>query len=84
MMKRETPYRVSLPNGRTSVARYKRVTRAHLPVNIRLRRPYKKGVAPWARHYWQIAVQQGRGFGINILKFSKKIAKTPAMRELGN
>ena len=46
MMKRETPQRVSLPNGRTSVARYKRVTRAHLPVNIRLRRPYKKGVAP--------------------------------------
>ena len=35
MMKRETPKRVTQPNGRTFVVKYKRVTRAHLPANIR-------------------------------------------------
>ena len=42
MMKRETPKRVTLPNGRTFIARYERVTRDHLPANIRLERPYKQ------------------------------------------
>ena len=35
MMKRETPKRVTQPNDRTFVVKYKRVTRAHLPANIR-------------------------------------------------
>ena len=35
MMKRETPKRVTQPNGRFFVVKYKRVTRAHLPENIR-------------------------------------------------
>ena len=61
MMKRETPKRVTLPNGRTFVARYERVTRNHLPANIRLRRPYKKRAAPCGRRRRQIAVQKGRG-----------------------
>ena len=42
MMKRETPKRVTLPNGRTFIARYERVTRDHLPGNVRLERPYKQ------------------------------------------
>ena len=37
MMKRKTPKGVTLPNGRTFVARYKRVTQSYLPSNIRLR-----------------------------------------------
>ena len=48
-MKRETLKRVTLPNGRTSVARYKRITRVHLPVNIRLKRPYKQRAVPRGR-----------------------------------
>ena len=39
MIKKETPKRVTLPDGRTFVARYRGVTRAHLPANIRLRHP---------------------------------------------
>ena len=39
MMKRETPNRVTLTSDRTFVARYKPVTHASLPENIRLRRP---------------------------------------------
>ena len=41
-MQRETPRRETLPNARTLTARYKRITCAHLPENIRLRQPYKQ------------------------------------------
>ena len=37
MMKMNTPKRVTLPNGRTFVARYKRVSRAQLPANVTIR-----------------------------------------------
>ena len=74
---------MTLPNGRTLVARYKCVTCAYLPVNIHLTRPYKQRAAPRGRHRRQIAVQKGHGFGSNILKFAKKSAKTPVVRELG-
>ena len=83
IMKIETPKRVTLPNGRTYVARYKCVTRAHLPANIHLRWPYKQRASPRGRCCQQIAVLQGRGLGSNILKFSKKITKTSVVQELG-
>ena len=83
MMKRKTPKGVTLPNGRTFVARYKRVTQFYLPSNIRLRRHSKQRAAPRGRHHQQIAVQQGSGFGSNVLKFVKKIVKTSVVRELG-
>ena len=41
MVQGDVPKRVTLPNGRTFFARYKRTTRAHLPANIHLARPYK-------------------------------------------
>ena len=46
MMKKETLKKVTLPYGRTFVARYKRVTRTYLPANIYLRRPYKQRAVP--------------------------------------
>ena len=45
MMKRVTPKRINLPNGRTFVARYERVTLDKLSANIRLRQPYKQRTA---------------------------------------
>ena len=83
MMKRDTPKRVTLPNGRTFVARYEHVTRSHLAVNVRLRQPYRQRAVPRGRRRRQITVQQGRGIGSNILKFAKKVAKTPTVREFG-
>ena len=62
---------------------YKRVARAYLPLNIRLRRPYKQRAALRGRHRREIVAKQRHGFGSNILKFAKKIAKTPVVRELG-
>ena len=41
MVKQQTPKKVTLPNGRTFYAKYKRATRADLPANVRLERPYK-------------------------------------------
>ena len=38
MMKLAMPKRVTLPNGRTFVARYKRIKRSELPPNIVMRR----------------------------------------------
>ena len=49
MMKIEIPKRVTLPHGTTSVARYKRVTRTHLPANIRLRRLCRQRAVPRGR-----------------------------------
>ena len=56
MMKRDTPKRVTLPNGRTFVARYERVTRNNLPANICLGQPYTQRAAPRGRRRRQIAV----------------------------
>ena len=40
-MKLATPKRVTLPNGRTFVARYKRIKRSELQPNIVMRRTYR-------------------------------------------
>ena len=59
MIKRQNPKRVTLPNGRTFYARYKWATRADLPANVRLERPYRQGDAPRGRR-WRVR-QGGRG-----------------------
>ena len=68
MMGRATPKRVTLPDGRTFVARYKRVPRSRLPPHIKIRRRYRG--AP--------ARQNGTGI-ISVIKilllFGKKTAK---------
>ena len=46
MMKLNVPKRVPLPNGRTFVARYKRIPRDQLPPNIVMRRTYTQRAAP--------------------------------------
>ena len=74
MIKRRTPKRVTLPDGRTFLARYKRATRNDLLRNINLIRPYKQRAAPKGRRRRRIN-QRGRGFGSTLKKavnFSKK------------
>ena len=46
MVKRDMPKLVTLPNGRTFYARYKRTRRENLPANIRLERVYRQQAAP--------------------------------------
>ena len=78
IMKREGPKRVTLSNGRTFIARYQRATRAHLPANVRLARPYKERAAPKGRQQrrWQV-VQQVRGIGSQLSKLVRQVAKAP-------
>ena len=41
LVKRDTPLRVTLPNGTTFLAKYKRVKRNQLPANVTIARTYK-------------------------------------------
>ena len=49
MRKLDVPKRVTLPNGRTFIARYKHVSRSQLPANVILRRTYQQRVVDRGR-----------------------------------
>ena len=66
MVKLQVPKRVTLPNGRTFVAHYKRIRRGELPPNIVMRRTYTQRAAPRGRR--RRKAQQGHG----IFDFVKK------------
>ena len=71
IMKLNVPKRVTLPNGRTSVARYKRI---QLPPNIVMRRTYTQRAVPRGRR----RRQRGRG----IFDFVKKVARNPLVKSI--
>ena len=77
MVKLQVPKRVTLPNGRTFVARYKRIRRGELPPNIVMRRTYTQRAAPRGRRRRRRA-QQGQG----IFDFVKKVARNPLVRSI--
>ena len=90
MVKRKNPKRVTLPNGRTFYAKYKRTTRAELPANVHLQRAYRQRAAPKGRRRRAaVGRQRGRGFksafknvfekGFNI---AKKVAKNKSVRNI--
>ena len=74
MMKVNVPKRVTLPNGRTFVARYKRIPRDQLPPNIVMRRTYTQRAAPRGRR----RRQRRRG----IFDFVKKVARNPLVKSI--
>ena len=97
MIKRERPKRVTLPDGRTFLARYRRATRDDLPPNIHLPRVYKQRAAPKGKRrknnrliaYRQRQrgalrrrAQRGRGIG-SILKKGFKLGKRALNSRLG-
>ena len=75
MRKRATPKRVTLPKGKTFVARYERVPRSELPAHIRMSRTYRGRVAQGRQRRCQ---QRGRG----LISTFKKIAKHPISKQL--
>ena len=77
MVKLVTPKRVTLPNGRTFIARYKRIKRSELRPHIIMRRTYTQWAAPRGRRRRRRA-QQGQG----IFDFVKKVAKNPLVRSV--
>ena len=97
MIKRDRPKRVTLPDGRTFLARYKRATRYDLPGNINLPRVYKQRAAPKGkrrrnRRLAQYRVRQraalarrnqrGRGIG-SVFKKVFKLGKKALNSRLG-
>ena len=91
MVKRQNPKRVTLPNGRTFYAKYKRTTRAELPANVHLQRAYRQRAAPKGRRRRRRAAvgQWGRGFKGAFKKvfkkdfnIAKKVAKNQSVRNI--
>ena len=76
MMKLNFPKRVTLPNGRTFVACYKRIPRDQLPPNIVMRRTYTQRAAPRGRRHSR--AQQGQV----IFDFVKKVAGNPLVKSI--
>ena len=79
MIKRQNPKRVTLPDGRTFYAKYKRTTRAKLPANILLQRGYKQRAAPRGKRRTVARQQRGKGSKVFLKKLSillKKQLKT--------
>ena len=74
MEKLAIPKRVILPNGRTFVARYKRIKRSELPPNIVMRRTYRDRATVGRR----VRHQQGQG----IFDFVRKVAKNPLVKTI--
>ena len=74
MVKLNGSKRVTLPNGRSFVARYKRIRRGELPPNIVMRITYTQRAALRGRR--RRHAQQGQG----IFEFVKKVARNPLVR----
>ena len=75
MIKLATHKRVTLPNGRTFVARYKRIKRFELPPNILMWITYRDRAAVGRR---RVGRQQGQG----IFDFVRKVAKNPLVKTI--
>ena len=97
MIKRATPKRVTLPDDRTFLARYRRATREDLPPNINLPRVYKERAAPKGRRRRRRRLapyrerqraalrrraERGRGLG-STLKKAYKLGKKAFNSRLG-
>ena len=93
MIKRARPKRVTLPDGRTFLARYRRATRDDLPPNIDLPRVYKQRAAPKGRRRrnryrerqraaLRQRAQRGRGIG-SFIKKSFRLGKRALNSRLG-
>ena len=98
MIKRATPKRVTLPNGRTFLARYRRATRDDLPPHVTFPRVYKERAAPKGKRRRRRVIsyrerqrealrrraraQRGRGIG-SIFKKAYKLGKKAFNSRLG-
>ena len=97
MIKRERPKRVTLPDSRTFLARYRRATRDDLPPNIEFPRVYKQRAAPKGKRRKRNRLvvyrerqrralrqrgQRGRGIG-SFLRKGFKLGKKALNSRLG-
>ena len=76
MVKLNMPKRVTLPNGKTFVVRYKKIWRCELPPDIVMRRNYTQRAAQRGRRCRR--AQQGQG----IFDFVKKVTRSPLVKSI--
>ena len=81
MRKLHTPKRVTLPNDRTFVAKYKNVPRFELPANVTMARRYRGRLAAGRKRRPPRKGQRRNGFFLILWK--KKIEKNPLVKKLG-
>ena len=79
MRRLNTPKSVTLPTGRTFIARYKRVPRSALLANGTISRRCTQSAAPGGRRKRRRGKQGGRG----LFDFVKKVIRNPTVRALG-
>ena len=92
MIKRARPKRITLPNGRTFLARYRRATRDDFPPNISLAAPKGKrrrqrAVIPYRERQRAVLrrrarAQRGRGFK-SVFKKAYKLGKRALNSRIG-
>ena len=97
MIKRARPKRITLPNGRTFLARYRRATRDDLFSNVNLPRIYKERAAPKGKRRRKVIpyrerqrvvlrrrarAQRGRGFK-SVFKKAYKLGKRALNSRIG-
>ena len=76
MIKLNVLKRVTLPNGRSFLGRYKKIERDKLPQNIVMRRTYTQRAAPRGRRRRRTQQVQG------IFDFVKKVARNPLVKSI--
>ena len=76
LVKLNVSKRVTLPNGRTFIARYKRMKRSELLSNIVMKRTYTQRAVQRGRR--RKRKQQGQG----IFDFVKKVARNPLVKSI--
>ena len=82
MKKLDVPKRVTLPNGRTFTARFRRATRTELPNNITMKRTYRNNFAKGARRRPTGRRRRRAQSGQGLFSFIKKVAKNPILRNI--
>ena len=83
MKRLETPKRVTLGDGRTFVARFKRAKRSELPNNIVMERTYKNNFAKGSRRK-KTGGRRGRKkqTGKGFFSVLRKVVKNPIFKDI--
>ena len=84
MRKLHTPKRVTLPNDRTFVAKYKNVPRFELPANVTMARRYRGRLAAGRKRRQPRKGQRRNGVFLIIWKKNRKKPTSKKTREKGS
>ena len=73
-----TPLRVTLPDGRSYLARYERISRKNLPANVTKKRPWTIG----PRRQRKCRRKQGAGILRSVFNLGKSLLTSSVLRKV--